>query len=241
MIRLQNIDLVEIAINSATNAVFLPDDRIFSKKKIKRLFIFSDTKTPSSPLGLPTIPAGLIPFIYLDIYNSEKEQVFKDVSASLLSPFINSEFLINSTIDFSLSEITIQSNAVLVPGSIYSLLIGIEYQTKNLDPFADPDNMQTIIVDPIVGAARYDLKQYINYSLTGRKIHRIVTEGDTTGFFVLREKSGKQLQQIPTATFEAFATSENLYIDAFDVDFENSYIEQPNALINFLKITFYYE
>lgn len=239
--RFQNLDLVELQITSTSNKIYFPEDRIFTDKKIKRLFLFNDSHFSYSTLGLEVVPESLFDFLTINIQNTKNNNIVKELQAKTLLPGNNIDFKINDFLNYKFTNITQITNTELTAGQIYILPVLVEYKTQNYTPFVEPTNTRFIEIVAIAGEVKYQLKNYIDFALSDKNISRITATGDLTGFITLREKSGKNISQMPLKMLEFLLNTENNYLESFNIDFENSYIYTPNELSSNLKINFYYE
>lgn len=239
--RYQNIDLLEFAVNSTTNTIYFPTDRLFCGKKIKRITLLNASHCAYSSVGMPTIPATLMPYLFLDVYNILKQNIVKSLQSLYLVPGVNQDITLNQLLDYTLTTVRMNSNSILTAGVTYSLPVVVEYQTTTPQPFIEPTNAQRIAITPIANQLKYKLSDYLQYSLNNKKIARIIVSGDTNGYLTVRDTDNKIINQLPLAMLTANLETDNTYFDSLLIDFNNSYIETPNELSTTTEITFYYE
>lgn len=238
---LQNIDLIEFQVTSAGGNFYLPKDRLFCGKKITRITLVSSATVTLSPIGLPVVVDAFLPYVSVSLYNNNSKEIMRNMQGVFLVPGINADYKINSMLDYSMSVIKVAKNNAIADNTINSLLVVVEYQNANRTPLIEPSNSLLVQIPAVAGKTRYNLKDYIISSLTNKSVYRIVVDGAVDGFITIREKTGKVFNQIPLAMLKAFIETENIYLDALNIDFENTYIETPNEITSTIEITFIYE
>lgn len=241
MKRFQNIDTFEILVTNTGGNFYFPIDRPFVGKKIKRIQVLFSTFQQFSPLGIKLLPFDSSAFVYLNLFEFGKSSPFyKNLSFSVNSITSNQDFLINRVVDFQASNISIKPNTKMTAGDTYSMLIAIEYQTKNYDVMLEATNVKTIFIEPVEGKYKYDLKDYItNASLGEKKVTRIVCEGNIQGYLTLRTKGENTFNNVPLCFLLRDINTEHNYFDNLSVDFENSNINM--SATGGVQLSFYYE
>jgi hypothetical protein len=236
---IQNFDLIAIPIQAGNTSVYFPIDRLYTDKKINRLFVLSATECSQYITGVEAVPKEFYDYVYVDLFDCDRQIITNNLSTRLLLPECNVDVRINEPLDYSLSEIKIMPNGLLDSSKTYVLLFGFEFQTNIKSAFVEPTNTYLIDIPFVNQQQRYKLADFGTYALSNKRIRRIIASGNTDCFLTLRERSGKVFDQIPLVLLTAFLNSENTYFDFLDIDFDNSFIETTNYNDK-LNLTFYY-
>jgi hypothetical protein len=113
------------------------------------------------------------------------------------------------------------------------------YQTENFASFDDAINGSITIELPVTSANQdIKLSTLINYTLKGKKIKRIISEGKATGYLELYADK-KYINNFPIGLLKVYGPK-GFFFDDLIIDFEKSFYLQRNAHVSTQKLTFIY-
>lgn len=235
---IQNFDLLYLHYNGEDNIIYFPKDLIFQSREIEQLFVFNNNNFKSSYRGADVIGSDLLKYIFLNLKNINKEDIFSNLSALLLSPTNNQEFIIKRVLNYDESNIRVGNNTLAYTNAV--IPFGVVYTTQMKQPLITPNFSYKSVVE-------FGTKKILSFKelqlqfLKKQKVKRITAVGDSKCLISLRDANGKTINQLPLSMLVPFSTSEDLYFDSLKLDPDNCFIEYvgPEQNPN-VELTFYY-
>jgi len=237
---IQNFDLYPLVVNNQTRIINFPEDLLFSDKKIERISLLSANYMPYFTTGEKIVPDDFLKYVYFYLFNSEKNNKTRNLSGEFLRINSNLDLTINSKLDFSQCEMKVMRNEVLENGVSYLLPILVYYTDRTKQSFTEPSSSYLIDVSILPNRKFYRLSDFGTYALVGKQINRLQVSGLTDAVITLRTADGFVINQIPLSVFIEDITSENVYLDKTEMDWDNSYIETVKGASGKIFLNFYY-
>lgn len=235
---INNIDTFSFEYVKGTSNLYIPKDRIYRGKKIKRITFYSDSDNAVDYVGFPLLPAAFFDSVFLDLYDEDKNVIMRDFSAANMLCGVNIKTDIDAILNYDISGIRILSDTSAIGNNVYSVLCSIEYEEKVIS-VEEPTNCYTINI-PVTGK-NYILFRDLNIdSLAEFSIKRIILRGKTDCYLTLRNKNGNLFNQISGSYLTQNRYTEDIMLPNIKLDINNCYIEKPNVENGILTIEFYY-
>jgi len=226
---LQNLACIEATINPSDKRILFNKD-ILRGKKIIGLYIYSSDEdrvilSPYNQNQIVQVSEIDSLSLFLNLQDTNKQKFVKD--------YAHNNFSFNSMNDhfiehFFMKVIDIDNSYFTYKGDLtepIKILIYVMYQTHNFIKFNDEVN-GSITVELPINSAYQDIRlsDIINYSLKGKKISKIIVNGDTSGYLDLVCKN-HTLNNIPASWLQINSTKA-FYLDDVEINFEKSFFRQ---------------
>ena len=236
---IQNFDIVFMSVVSGI-ASFFPKDRIFVGKQIDKVIAFSSEDITANLAGQSVISISNLNYLFLSLYSSEKHKIFKNFSLSNILPDSNISVDINTALDYDLTRVDVIYNDSILSNTVVP--IGVVYTTETKQETIPTNNVYSINIKTSPTTYKYKLSDFGGWALRGQKIRRITVKGETNALLTIRDKNGKNINKMPLSLLVSFLTTDIIYLDNLDIDFENSFIEIPFGfeISNDIELTFYF-
>lgn len=242
---LQNAACIEIPVNPADKIVKFNSD-ILRNKKITSMYLFGSTEdvlltSPNSDEFIAQIGEIDELSMFLNLIDNKGNHFIKDLSHLNITlnsesdnmPFI--EYEINRILNLEESYFFYKTSNTPV-----KLLLYVFYQTSNFEKFTDLVTGSVTINIPITEEYQdIRLSEYVNHTLKGKKIRKIIATGRANGYLDIKGKN-KTLENIPAHLF-GFHSEKQFYLDAVEINYEKStYKHRGNLPYENIKFTFIY-
>lgn len=251
---IQNLACFETQLNKGGSRVYFNED-ILKGKKIKYLFLqFSEESSLKSPFDDNFDVASPDFFtnfsLFLNIVSTNNEIIAKDLNyenvsyfPSLITRFGFIHLDMNNTIDTEKSYLSIYTNSP----PIYSgkLLVYVAYETERISLTNAVMTGCFTVTMPKVENVDIKLSDIVNATLSNKKIKKITANIDqfqTSKAYLMLRCKNKLLEYMPFVLMynTSILGTKEIFLDNLEIDFENSYIRNPDSLFTDITITFYY-
>ena len=224
-------------------------------KKIKYLFLqFSEESSLKSPFDDNFDVASPDFFtnfsLFLNMVSIDNQVIAKNLNyenvayfPSLINHFGFVHLDLNNAIDTEKSYLSIYTNSA----SIYSgkLLVYVAYETERISlTDAIVTGCYTVTM-PTADRVDIKLSDIVNTTLRDKKIKKItanINQFSTSKAYLMLRCKNKLLEYMPFALMynASIPGTKEVFLDNLEIDFENSYIRNPDSLYVDITLTFYY-
>lgn len=247
---IENIDTYYFTVKKGQTALYLPKDRPYAGRLLTGITVFDDAALACAPNGDTVVPSLFVPCCTLNLYDEDKRRIVNDYALPCVT-LNNLGFALRDRLNYDISEIRVLDSTQLSSGTAYALPVCVEYKQEDRPerPLVIPTDSYTFAVQPADFNTRgFLLLSDLNVSaLFGKKVKKITAQipGQPfaqmgNGALTLREKGGRVFNQVPLDMLRAFATTDDIYFDNYEIDFYNSYIECGTAPATTFLLTFYF-
>jgi hypothetical protein len=245
----QNIDYIELEISSSDGRTYFPKDRLYNEKQIQRIFFFGHRynlgTTPAGEVSLDSNINEYLDNVTVNLYGLDSERVVKSMTASVMQPGNSQDIFIGRKLDWTLCYAEYSGIPSALVGS--KIICAVQYQTRIPMPVLDPTDVRGIII-PAGQSGDISLYDYLGHELDGKQISRISIKTEDCAYISLRDRYGRVFSEVPCVLFSQYGQRpafvagypEMQYVDALDIDMQNSWIHAPNGLSADMEITLYY-
>lgn len=245
----QNIDYIELEVSSSDGRTYFPKDRLYVDKKIQRIFFFGNRynlgTTPAGEVSLDSNANDYIDNVTVNLYGLQSQRIMKDTPASVLQPGRAQDIFIGRQLDWTLCYIEYTGIPSALVGS--KVICAVQYETRVPMPVLDPTDVRGVVI-PAGQSGDISLYDYLDHELDGKQVSRISIETTDCCYISLRDRYGRVFSEVPCVLFAQYGQRpafvagfpEMQFVDALDIDMQNSWLHVPNGLTNDVNITFYY-
>lgn len=245
MFIIQNLACLPLTITPEDKRSFIQRDML-KGKRINRILVYSGNRLQHaySPIDgkqlsyLDTLD-DLSLFVTL---NDGKENFVEDFNLknSLVTDFYKNfcELNFNRKINLEHSFFSYKTSDTVV--DTYRALAYIFYQTeKNKDFDFEVNGSMTYRFKTTQAFETIKLADFVDESLRGKRIKRIVPKSETTGYLDINCYDGKRIEHLPVSFLDG-KDNKFFAFDKLNIDFENSTYKNSYIADNDIHLTFIY-
>lgn len=257
MVRFQNIALCQIDVKTGKTDYFLPKNANWRGKKIEKIVVYSPItgqNAITSPVnGATVMQSGDLADLYFDLYNEDGVNVMHNVQAYQLAAQNNFVLDIREKLSFDLSRVYFTQ----APAADGALMLYVLYNETEAQPEEPTENItvnfplqagEKITFEEVIEKYMYARSKNVRYiSVWNGNKNAVIYN---TGFVTLRSVDKRLAHEYipcyflrpcyaPNSPYEFLAPENRLYMDV-DIDFNNSFIVNTQAVADDYIVTFYY-